>query len=140
VFQLLIFFMLSLKIVSQEGNFEINMPLGRSPKVDNRQIQPIKVRLVAAPDGRLASLQIGGRKLGNDDRAFNALTSEIIKIVGRPGVNDDIEVQIDADFQLHYSYTIQAITACKGRLDPRTGREITYVKNIQFAPPRAPPE
>ena len=51
VFQLLIFFMLTLKLIEPEGDFNINMPLGRpsEAKVTDAELQPIKVRLEADP-------------------------------------------------------------------------------------------
>src|SRR5687768_11843427 len=77
VFQLMIFFMLTLKIVSAEGNFDINMPIGQAQGAADPLAQDIKVRMVADAQGNLVSLQIGNRKLGNDDRAFATLNSEI---------------------------------------------------------------
>jgi len=61
VFQLLIFFMLTLKIIEPEGDFSINMPQGKpAPDVKNEAvIDPLLVRLNANPDGTLRSLQIG---------------------------------------------------------------------------------
>ena len=141
VFQLMIFFMLSLKIVTAEGNFDINMPIGAPSTAPSEKLIPdIKVRLVATDDGRLGRLQLGQRALGNDDRAFATLNSEILKIIGRPDnpLTKDIEVEIDADYNLHYGFVIQAISACTGRLDPRSGNVIRYVEKIKFAAPRAP--
>jgi biopolymer transport protein ExbD len=139
VFQLMIFFMLTLKIVTAEGNFDINMPIGAPAASSNDlQIPDIKVRLIATPEGGLGSLKLGQRSLGNDARAFAQLNSEILKIIGRPGnpLTKDVEVEIDADYNLNYSYVIQAISACTGSM--RNGRLVRYVEKIKFAPPRKP--
>jgi biopolymer transport protein ExbD len=61
VFQLLIFFMLTLKIIEPEGDFSINMPQGKptaDPKVDVT-IQPLVINMANNTDGSLAALQIG---------------------------------------------------------------------------------
>jgi len=68
VFQLLIFFMLTLKILAPEGDFNINMPLGAPGTPDPTQTPPmdLKVTLQANEDGTLNQLFFGGRGLGND--------------------------------------------------------------------------
>lgn len=140
VFQLLIFFMLTLKIVAPEGDFNINMPIGApSSESSTVDIPPIKVRLVAATGGELARLELGRRDLGNDSAAFQRLNAEILRIIGRPndGFGKEMEVEIEADYDLHYKYTIQAVGACTGRMDSK-GRLIRYVEKIKFAPPKKP--
>jgi len=55
VFQLISFFMFSLKVVFPEGDFDIRMPLGRAANavVDDQQVPPIRIKLSAKPDGTL---------------------------------------------------------------------------------------
>lgn len=141
VFQLMIFFMLTLKIVAAEGNFDVNMPIGQSQGEADPLAQDIKVRMIADPNGNLAKLQIGARALGNDDRAFSALNTEVLRAIGgTPGGAGAKEatVEIDADYNLHYRYVVQAIGAARGRFDPKTKQVISYVEKIKFAPPRRP--
>ena len=141
VFQLMIFFMLTLKFVQAEGNFDINMPIGQSQGQADPLAQDLKVRMIADPAGNLVSLQMGSRKLGNDERAFIQLNSEILRAIGgTPGgpASKDTEVEIDADYNLHYSYVISAISACTGRFDERTKNVVRYIEKIKFAPPRRP--
>jgi len=140
VFQLLIFFMLTLKVVTPEGDFSINMPIGApAPTDDEVQFPPIKVRLTAGDDGRLTSLLFNNRQLGNDDAAFERLNAEILTMIGRPGnpLTKEMEVEIDADFDLHYRYTIQAVSACTGKLNA-DGQPVKYIEKIKFTPPRKP--
>jgi biopolymer transport protein ExbD len=142
VFQLLIFFMLQLKILAPEGNFNVNMPIGAPapPKPDEIKTPDIKVRMVADAAGNLAQLSIGSRNLGNDDQAFDRLNGAILGIIGRPGnpLTKDVEVEIDADYELHYQYTIRAVSSCTGRMDMQTKRLARYVEKIKFAQPRKP--
>ncbi|MFP6675633.1 MAG: biopolymer transporter ExbD, partial [Pirellulaceae bacterium] len=54
VFQLLVFFIMTFKIVAQEGDFNIRMPLaseGGAP--DESQMPPYKLYLTANQDGTL---------------------------------------------------------------------------------------
>ena len=144
VFQLLTFFMLTLRIVAPEGDFNINMPIGAPSEAaaDDPLIPDIKVRLIATEDGDLASLQLNRRDLGSGPEAFERLNLEILHILGNPAdpANDEIEVEIDADYQLDYRHTISAMAAARGRVDPTTGQIISYIEKIKFAPPNRPAE
>lgn len=141
-FQLLTFFMFTLRIVGPEGDFNINMPPPGAGAAKAEILPDIKVRLVATPDGKLASLKLGDRQLGNDPKAFQRLNDEILKLVG--GANaaraNDIEVEIDADHHLHFDNVVKAIGACSGRLGPDGKTIIRYVEKIKFAPPKPDPD
>ena len=148
VFQLLIFFMLTLKIIEPEGDFNINMPIGAPSQAVNDEINlpDIKVRLIADEDGVMTSLRLGAndllKKAGGDvDGAFQLLNVGILNLIGRPGnpLTKDIEVEIDADFALHYQYVIRAVSACTGRLQRKpdgTEEVVRYIEKIKFAAPR----
>ena len=142
VFQLLIFFMLTLKIIEPEGDFDINMPLGAPAQSSATDVDlpPFKVRMQADPDtGELAMLTYNGVQLGNGSNAFLRLNSEILKSVNAltaagPGNLDKQEVEIDPDFALHYKNIISAISACSGKMVD--GRMVRYISRIKFAPIR----
>ncbi|NQV27896.1 MAG: biopolymer transporter ExbD [Rhodopirellula sp.] len=139
VFQLLIFFMLTLRIVEPEGDFNVNMPANGAP-TDSNEPPPfpdIKVKLKANPDGTLAGLFFGQRNLGIGPGAFEQLNIEILKVIGRPGdpITKDMAVEIDADYQLHFSNVINAVGACSGRIDKRSGNVVKYIEKIKFKPP-----
>lgn len=140
VFQLLVFFMLNLKIIAPEGDFNINMPIGMAASDEPNQLPDLKVGLRANPDGSLAQLTFGGRNLGNDDAAFDRLNAEILKVIVKPGnpLTKDIEVEIDADFNVRYEYTIRAVSKCTGRLDPQTKRIVRYIEKVKFKPSKRP--
>jgi len=140
VFQLLIFFMLTLKVVTPEGDFSINMPIGApAPSNDELQPLPLKVRLTADANGELTGVQFNGRSLGNNDAAFERLNNEILGVIGKPGspLTNEMEVEIDADYGLHYRYTVQAISACTGKVNAN-GQPVKYIERINFASPRKP--
>jgi biopolymer transport protein ExbD len=146
VFLLLVFFMLTLKIVEPEGDFTVHMPPAPTPSpglvVQPKVIPPIKVRLQADEDGRLVMITFGQTRLGNDEAAFDRLNNQILKVIGRPGTDfaKDLEVEIDADFQLQHEYLVKAVSACSGRRDPATGSIVCYIEKIRFTQSKRPGE
>lgn len=142
VFQLIIFFMLTLKIRADEGDFNINMPLGAPSAASSDTLTPeVKVRLVANPDGTLGQLMLGRRSLGNGEAAFARLNSEVFNLMGgnpNDPISKEMEVELDPDYELNYQEIVRAITAVSGRPDPVTKQPIRYIEKIKFAPPRAP--
>lgn len=141
VFQLLIFFMLNLKIVAPEGNFNINLPISAPSNAPaDVSLPDIKVGLRSDQDGNLTQLTLGGNNLGNNEAAFDRLNKEILTLIGRPGnpLTKEIEVELDADYECQYKYVVKAISRCTGRFDPQTQQVARYVEKIKFAPPHKP--
>lgn len=140
-FQLIIFFMLQLKIIQPEGDFNINMPpQGGVPTPSNGAIIPdIKVTLKANPDGSLQALMLGQRNLGNGPKVYGQLNDEILQIIGKPGdpASKDTEVEIDIDYKLHFKHVVSTVSACSGKLDKK-GRLVRYIEKIKFTPPKKP--
>jgi biopolymer transport protein ExbD len=139
VFQLMIFFMLTLKIVASEGNFDVNMPTGFTINRLDPLGQNLKVRLKADSKGNLLNIQFGNRDLGNDERGFTRLNEAILRSVdNQPGglIGQDAEVEIDADYNLHYGEIVKAISACSGRYDKHTKQVVRYIEKINFASSR----
>lgn len=143
VFQLLIFFMLTLKIVPPEGDFSINMPLGipSASAVTDADLPPFRVRMEADPEtGELTQLFFNGNALGNNpESAFQLLNREVMRAVDSlkatgPGNLDKQEVEIDPDYGLKYEYIIAAISSCSGRME--NGKVIPFISKIKFAPIR----
>ena len=139
VFQLLIFFMLTLKISKDEGDFGINMPIGMSGEVSD-ELPPTEIllRLIANDDGTLGSVKVENNTYGPTPDVWERVNQKITGLAGQPtnGPNDDIEVKIDADYNLHYNNTVQAVSAATGKVI--NGQPVRYVNKIKFAPPRKP--
>ena len=141
VFQLLVFFIMTFKIVSQEGDFNIKMPLAApaSGTPDDLQLPPIKVRLTADGSGQLSGIAMNNRAI----QTMRDLRIEIIGFVGTdtgPGsIQEMAEVELDCDYGLRYEHVIQAITAVSGDIDA-TGNVVKLVEKIKFAPPDDDPE
>lgn len=138
VFQLLVFFIMTFKIVSLEGDFNIKMPLAAESEQmpdDMPPIPPIRVRLAAGPDGEIAGIRMGERQLNS----FNELHLAIRGIVGdgggpAAGAADGFEVELDCDYDLRYEHVIQAVTAVSGYI--ADGTIVPLIERIKFAPPR----
>lgn len=134
VFLLLIFFIMTFKIVAPEGDFNVRMPLAAPSegRPDDLQLPPLVVRLTASDDGQLAGIFLGQAPM----RSFADLRREIVEIVGVDGsVADMYEVELDCDEQLDFEYAMDAITAVSGRITPE-GDEVKLIEKIKFAPPR----
>jgi biopolymer transport protein ExbD len=139
VFQLLAFFIMSFKLVTQEGDFNIKMPLAapRQGAIDDQLIPPIKVRLQSGSGGELTSIGMNQKTLNS----FEQLHDEILGLVGTdsPAAGEGAEVELDCDYNLRYEHVIQAITAVSGYRDDATGEIVKLVEKIKFAPPKNPP-
>ena len=84
VFQLLVFFIMTFKIVAQEGDFNIKMPLAAQQQgmPEESPILTMHVRLRADADGRLLSsrgIEVNGEMLFNTPEELH---NYIIGIVG----------------------------------------------------------
>lgn len=135
IFLLLIFFIMTFKIVAQEGDFNIRMPLGGGPGADSDAMIPVKLRLRANSAGELADIIVdGSTSFGTD---FSKLRGFILQLTGGiapPNPEDGQEVEIDLDYNLRYQYVVEAITAVTGQ---RQGDEVVkLVEKVKFAPPR----
>lgn len=135
VFLLLIFFIMTFKIVAPEGNFNIRMPLSAPSegRPDELQLPPIRIRLTADTSGNLAGIYFGESRMAN----FRQLQKEIISIIGDdfgPGsLAEETEVELDCDANLKFRHTIDAITAVSG--DIRDGQIVKLIEKIKLTPP-----
>lgn len=138
VFQLLTFFIMTLKVTAQEGDFLIKMPLAapQAATTDIDQVPPIKVRLVAGVDGSCQDIIMNDRSFGGE--GWGALHDQISQLVGSGSLDDSAEVELDCDYNLKYENVIKAITAVSGERLPN-GDILKLIEKIKFAPPKEPP-
>ncbi len=137
VFQLLIFFIMTFKIISLEGDFNIKMPSSAPSQgaPDEDQLPPMKLRLKASSEGKLASIRLNDREF----QSLDELHEHILSLVGTdsgPGAAlEGAEVELDCDYNLEYSNVVAAITAVSGKVESdRSIRKL--VEKIKFAPPK----
>ena len=142
VFQLLVFFVMTFKIVAQEGDFNVKMPLSAPSQglPDDQPLPPMKLRLTANAEGQLTGVRLNEQAF--DEDPFGNLHQHIIAIIGDergPGsIQDTAEIELDCDYQLRYEYVVQAITAVSGYLTD-DGQVIKLVEKIKFSPPKSNP-
>ena len=135
VFLLLIFFVMTFKIVEMEGDFSIRMPLAseNAGQVDPTDL-PLKLQLRADDAGTLTGMSLNEIDLGVD---FDQLRANVVSLVGTtapvPG-EDGPEIEIDTDYNLRYGFVIQAITAVSGYKDG--DQVVKLIEKIKFAKPR----
>lgn len=138
VFQLLIFFIMTFKIVLPEGDFNIRMPLAaEETSAEPDETPTLNLRLQANDDGTLAGVRLGDLGFGAEADTFARLHAHIRGLVddsGGPGTADDQEVEIDADYDLQYDYIMRSITALSGYIE--NGQRHTLIEKIRFAKPR----
>jgi biopolymer transport protein ExbD len=137
VFQLLTFFLMTFKVASPEGDFNLKLPKEeRSAGPSNTQTEMITIRLVALPSGDLGGIQVEANPPLRGREAFKVLHNQIVKMVNiaRGAGQDEPEVQIDADDILRYENIVQTISAVSGQMDPVTGEVVPLVKKVKFAP------
>ena len=134
VFQLITFFMLTLKTVVSEGDFQIRMPLGVSAGAASEDaLPPVQVKMRAGFDGKLAGITMNGQGVPD----FEQLRRKVIDLVGTgPGSNaDKTEVELDCDYNLKYVNVVNAVSAVSG-VPQADGTTIDLIKKIKFTPPK----
>jgi biopolymer transport protein ExbD len=141
-FQLLIFFMLSLRLFSPEGDFSVTMPLAapREGLPPETQTPPIKVRLTADANGKLAGIQMGQRKLISFKELHDQIR-EVSRLDRGPGATSTgAEVELDCDYNLKFEYVVNALSSVAGYVANDKQTIVRMIEKIRFAPPRKPTE
>lgn len=139
VFQLLVFFIMTFKIVTQEGDFNIKMPLAAASgaEVDPTALD-MTLKLTSNAEGDLTGIRLNESVFGG----FDDLHRHVIGLVGgdQPdSFRESAEIEIDADFQLRYEYVIEAITAVTGYRTPEN-EVVKLIEKIRFSPPKQAPQ
>jgi len=129
VFQLLAFFIFTLRILTQEGDLNIQMPLGAAPGQPSiTALPPLDIQLTAATDGSLAEIRLN-RQLVKDMPALRARVEELIG--GNRQVAAELEADLHCDEGLAYQHTIAAVTAISGRRDA-SGHIEPLIHKVRF--------
>ena len=135
VFLLLIFLVMTFKIVELEGDFSVRMPLAGSDSMTMDPTDlPLKLRLQADENGKLTTMSLNEINLGTD---FDQLRANVVELIGTTAPvegEDGPEIEIDTDYNLRYEYVIRSITAVSGY---KQGNEVVkLIEKIKFAKPR----
>ena len=106
VFQLLIFFIMTFKIVSIEGDFNIKMPLAGTSEAlqSDVLIPPMKVKLAADDLGDLKSIKM------NDTTSFGSfddLQLHIVSVIGTERGPESIQATAEVELDCDYTRTAE---------------------------------
>lgn len=137
-FQLLIFFVANMRILSPEGSFSVEMPIA-APSIgtsdsDDSQLPPMRVRILANKNGDLAGIRMGRRTIAT----FDELRQEVRKICeadrGPAAGGSTPEVEFECDYNLKYENVIEAVTSVTGYLADGDRAVVRMVEKIKFIP------
>ncbi|MDB4372883.1 biopolymer transporter ExbD [bacterium] len=136
VFQLLVFFIMTFKVVAMEGDFNIKMPLASesADSLDEELPDLITVRLEAGENGNISSIIVDDSETLREATMFPDLTNiveERLAADGDPEQGSETEVEFDIAYNLKYSYTVKAIGAVSGKV-LKNGDIKTLVKKVKF--------
>jgi biopolymer transport protein ExbD len=136
VFQLLSFFMFTLKIAQVEGNFNIKMPAPAKAMAESIETElPLKVQLTAKADGTINQILYNNKPL----RDFAALRSQVVSFLGNDrAIKETAEVELECDYHLHYRYVIDAITHVSGYITEDGQNRVELIEKIKFSQPKPP--
>lgn len=138
VFQLLVFFIMTFKLVVQEGDFNVKMPAAApSATAIVEELPPMKLKLTSNADGTLAGIRLNDQGFSD----FATLRRHVLGVLGSdqgPGsLRDKAELEIDADYRLHYEFVVAALTAVTGYLE--NDQPVKLIEKIRFTPPQSEP-
>ena len=138
VFQLLSFFMFTLKIATVEGNFNIQMiaadrRLEGTP--NEQQSLKVKLHLSANADGSLSQIELGEACLPSMDALHTQIKSRFLELNQQDaavrGPGEEGEVEISFDRNLKYLHVMDAVTKVSGFRDPE-GHVVKMFQKIKF--------
>ena len=136
VFQLMSFFIMTLKIVDVEGDFFVKMPPASAAAgaVTEALTAPLRLKIKADQKGNVAGILLDDRAFANFDE-LNLYVAGFVK--SNKDLADTAEVEIDADYKLKYQYTMMAITAVSGYKTPEN-QTVKLIEKIKFTQPVSP--
>jgi len=128
VFQLLTFFMLTLKSVVVEGDFNIRMPLGASAgAAEENPIPPIIVKMTATPEGRLSGVLIGNKKVV-DDSLIGELASADAAVEAAYASADDRAKRVAAAKKQMETVSLALVQGIQARILDAFGNDLSQAE------------
>jgi len=140
VFQLLVFFIMTFKIVQVEGDFNVKMPIGapREGLPPEHLLPPMKLRLQADDSGRLTGSRLNQKSFDEWDELRGHIIGVLGDDRGPNSIQSTAEVELDCDYNLRYEYVVHAITAVSGYYD-NNDNVVKLVEKIKFTRPKKDP-
>lgn len=134
-FQMLVFFLLTLRILRPEGDFDVRMPAaapGTRRPIDADL--PVTIGLRAGPGGRLASIQWGDSTLSD----FRELRRRVRDLsAARQGTDVPLPpLELECDYQLRYEHVVDALTAVTAQVGDDGRTIVRLAEDVRLRPPR----
>lgn len=142
VFQLMAFFVMTFKVTAMEADFKVRMPLSSEAASPIDEVLPtvIQVNLVAGAERNIAAIEVDtGMEAATFTGAtmFDQLTAFVQQVLAGEGdaaSATEVEVEFVIDPALRYIWTVQAMEAVSGKLQP-DGTVQRLVEKIRFREP-----
>lgn len=148
-FQIIIFFIVNMRIILPEGDFDVTMPrvmptASRTAQADDippdaaasAQLPTIHIHLYADKNGNLVGIKMGQRSIGS----FRGLRRQMREICandqGPAAAVASREVKLDFDYNLKYQYVMEAVSHISGYLTDDKRTVVRMIENIKFGTPR----
>ncbi len=134
VFLLLVFFILTFRIVAIEGDFNIQTSAAEpDPDIPPEVLtSPLKLILRADDDGHLASIHLNERPFDSMRDLGDFMISIYAADSVTSNLRETVEVEIDCDPHLHYRHAMEAITRVHGFIDGN-GKRVPLIEKIKFS-------
>jgi len=135
VFLLLVFFVLTFRIVAMEGDFNVKMAAAAPipGDYDKPDLPPLQVRLRADSEGTLTAVELNGQRLAGPDGLRNRLLSLTESNSTDSELLPDSEMVLHCDPHLKYDHVVEIITAASG-IEGADGEILPLVEKIRFRP------
>ena len=114
------------------SHFFIELPDAK--EVSQPGVPPLRVRLTADAQGRLARIELNGREMPT----FKRMNDEVKRLLPLGSESDARTAQVRFDRHLRYDYLIDAVESLWGYLD-EGGKVVRLVERIELERPRGPP-
>jgi len=129
VFQLLTFFMLTLKSVVVEGDFNIRMPLGASAgAAEDNPIPPIILKMTATPEGYLSGVLIGNKQVADQGLLGELQSASAAVEAAFSSGSDGRAKRVAAARKSMEAATATLVQAIQGRVLDTFGNDLTQAE------------
>jgi biopolymer transport protein ExbD len=129
VFLLLVFFVMTFRIVPQEGDFNVDAGKTSSRGSEMDQQIPLQLRLSADSEGRLSELSLNGRVLSSRTELQPLLLS-----LADDGSLQSQSLLLACDYDLAYDEVIKTLDVVTGKRNA-VGVVRPLIEKVEFASP-----
>lgn len=132
VFQLLVFFILTFKVVPQEGDLNIQAAARAGAEINEMPVTPLplQLRLSSDPAGELAGIRLNERHINSLDELQTGLIALLGDDRGPNSIQAQTSLTLSTDPGLKYAYVVDAVTAVSGYRDDG-GKLIRLIEKLK---------